>query len=1037
MKTGKGLRAVRAADRMRAVIAAAVLALAAVFCICAAVSVPFTVAEKTQADVVAEFDAEYAVGTAVRVPDLQIEQGGVKLETSKRTIGPDGTVYTDDVVEIVHQGVYTVEYTASGAGGEILTETHTFSGYYPLYGTGKKNSSAYYGASSKYGGISGRDGIVVSLTSGDSFVWNEVIDLSGHTPSDHIVELYVTPNTLGTADARNLCFVLTDIYDPNNYVTVMAKKVTAVDVGAAWAEQQTFVTAGANGQLQMGLRKDDADKDFVIYEGERYGREIGNKMGSTVPGFSLPGVPKYVQNDASSISEENFLNNPQTFTFSFDAEKNVIYAGNGKTDYIVADLDAEECFESLWGGFTTGEVYLSIKGTEYLSSSLNFVITKIDGEDVGIKAAGGNKIIDKEAPSLTVDVPETVPEAVVDVPYKLFPATANDVYDGEIVPAVTVVSGGEQIEVKDGAFVPASAASYLLTYTATDYSGNSVSQTVSVTARKGRVLSLSLDEAEPAQNLTGKQVGVAGYSAENVSGTLQVDITATRIADAQGNAVTDGVRYAVTDGAFCPMYDGRYRIDYLARDYLVEVSRSYEISVDNNPAVVMIDDAALPRYFISGMVYETPQMTGYWFDESGPHEIAAAVSWSGDGDAEFTQAKGLFTPVAEDRVTVRFTAAYGERQSAVKTYEVPAVDVGYNDAQLHIDKYFAVSSGNAVISAESDRISLQTDADTSVAFANTLQAANFEFRFAVGSIGRFGISLTAVSDPYKRLEVRYEDLGTGKMQVTVFVPGDSYANTFSYNAGDQITLKYYDAARVLYLTEKLSVDISKMFAGFDDSVWLDVTFEEAGTADFYELNGQILTNIAADWIKPMIVVDVETGDRMLNDIYYVEKCTIADVLDTYVIAYMYMTTPTGAYATATDGTILNSSADYGRSYEVLLDMYGVYTVYYYAKDTAGNVQTFTFQVTVADSFAPEIITEEKDRFVKLGGEIVPAPYEVKDDLTPSDQITSYVSIIRPDGSAVSGTEPLQATMKGVYKIIYYAFDAYGNMCTQSFEITVY
>ena len=235
MKTGKGLRAVRAADRMRAVIAAAVLALAAVFCICAAVSVPFTVAEKTQADVVAEFDAEYAVGTAVRVPDLQIEQGGVKLETSKRTIGPDGTVYTDDVVEIVHQGVYTVEYTASGAGGEILTETHTFSGYYPLYGTGKKNSSAYYGASSKYGGISGRDGIVVSLTSGDSFVWNEVIDLSGHTPSDHIVELYVTPNTLGTADARNLCFVLTDIYDPNNYVTVMAKKVTAVDVGAAWA----------------------------------------------------------------------------------------------------------------------------------------------------------------------------------------------------------------------------------------------------------------------------------------------------------------------------------------------------------------------------------------------------------------------------------------------------------------------------------------------------------------------------------------------------------------------------------------------------------------------------------------------------------------------------------------------------------------------------------------------------------------------------------------------------------------------------------
>ena len=118
-------------------------------------------------------------------------------------------------------------------------------------------------------------------------------------------------------------------------------------------------------------------------------------------------------------------------------------------------------------------------------------------------------------------------------------------------------------------------------------------------------------------------------------------------------------------------------------------------------------------------------------------------------------------------------------------------------------------------------------------------------------------------------------------------------------------------------------------------------------------------------------------------------------------------------------------------------MYGTYTVYYYAKDTAGNVQTFTFQVTVVDSVAPEIKTEECDRFVALGKEIKPAEYTVSDDLSSADQITSYVCIVRPDGSGVSGKESITATMAGVYKIVYYAFDAYGNLSTQTYEITVY
>ena len=996
-----------------------------------------TVAEKRDAGTEVQFEKEYEVGETVKIPDLRLEQDGKYFDAEKKVTCPDGTVFTGDSLEIFHQGVYEVKYSAVTENGETLQETHTFEGYYPLYGMDKKNSSAYYGASEKYGGIEGRDGVVVSLASGDSFRWNEVIDLRDHTMTDHLVELYVTPNMLGTADARNLCFVLTDVYDPDNYVTVMAKKVTAVSVGAAWAEQQTFVTAGANGQLQMGMRKDDGDKDFVIYEGERYGREIGNKMGTTVPNFSLPGVPKYVQNDASSVSEKNFLENPQILTLSFNFEKSVVYAGNGEKDILVADLDAEECFDTLWGGFTTGEVYLSIKGTEYLSSSLNFVITKIDGEDVGNKAAAGNKIVDKEAPVLTVNVPQTVPEAVVDVPYSLFSATANDLYDGKIEPKVTVTSAGKEVEVSDGKFIPEAAATYIVTYTASDYSGNMVSREVSVTAKRGRTLSITLADAPAGEFLTGTLVPVAEYTASNVSGTLNMKITAIRVADGKGNSILDGERYEVKDGKFCPMYDGKYRIEYQASDYLVpRVIRSYEMTVGINPDVVIIGEAELPRYYISGMVYETPSLLGYWFDESGPHEVVSEVSWSADG-VSFTKANDLFAPVANGTLTLRFVAAYKDKTEAVKMYTVDAQDVGYNDAKLRIKDYFKVTSGSALVGAESDKILVAVDGQADLVFINTLQTASFSFRYSVGKIGQFSIRLTAADDEEKMIEVGYTDLKTGKMSVTASVMGASYTKQFNYNAGDELVLRYYDSSRKLQVTDKLAIDLSEDFVGFGGKVWMDVSFAEGGEAQLYELNGQLLTNISADRIKPMIVVDVEAGDRMLNDVYHVEKCTIADVLDTYVIAYMYMTTPYGGFAKATDGTVLDGSAYYGREYDILLDQYGVYTVYYYAKDTAGNQQTFTFQVTVVDSFPPTIVTAEKNRFVALGGEIKPAKYEVKDDLSSEKEIRSYVCIIRPDGSGVSGVTSVKATMKGVYKIIYYAIDAYGNTSTLTYEITVY
>ena len=78
------------------------------------------------------FETEYAVGTIVTVPTTQIVYNGKALETSKKIVCPDGTVLTGETVEIVHQGDYTVEYSALSEAGERLSKVYTFEGLHTM-----------------------------------------------------------------------------------------------------------------------------------------------------------------------------------------------------------------------------------------------------------------------------------------------------------------------------------------------------------------------------------------------------------------------------------------------------------------------------------------------------------------------------------------------------------------------------------------------------------------------------------------------------------------------------------------------------------------------------------------------------------------------------------------------------------------------------------------------------------------------------------------------------------------------------------------
>lgn len=128
------------------------------------------------------------------------------------------------------------------------------------------------------------------------------------------------------------------------------------------------------------------------------------------------------------------------------------------TSSLICDLDESLFFTSLWDGFTTGEVYMSIHAEGYQNSLMNMVIT-----DIGDRKLSDNVFCDVDAPTLTVDYADytasTVPDAQLNRPYRVFDATAYDSRDGQL-PVTTNVyynyrsTSKARIPVDNGVFTP-------------------------------------------------------------------------------------------------------------------------------------------------------------------------------------------------------------------------------------------------------------------------------------------------------------------------------------------------------------------------------------------------------------------------------------------------------------------------------------------------------------------------------------------------------------------------------------------------------
>ena len=168
------------------------------------------------------YRSKYILGSNINIPQAVLSYEGEEYLADGTVVYPSGKCLSTDRVQLDEAGLYTVEYkTAIEIGGKRrnIEETVDFAVVSSAYSVSDERSSVVYGKDTSQYNLD-MNGLTVNLQSGDVLNVNRPIDLNNSTSREAICELSVLPATKGSAEVLRVNMVLTDCYDPTNYVTI-------------------------------------------------------------------------------------------------------------------------------------------------------------------------------------------------------------------------------------------------------------------------------------------------------------------------------------------------------------------------------------------------------------------------------------------------------------------------------------------------------------------------------------------------------------------------------------------------------------------------------------------------------------------------------------------------------------------------------------------------------------------------------------------------------------------------------------------------
>lgn len=881
------------------------------------------------------------------------------------------------------------------------------------YSVSGASSSVHYGSHDTYS--TEKSGLVVKLAPNDTFNYNKVIDLSKMTADDNLLSLFPTPSVMGISNAHFLTILLTDAHDASNKINITCWDPWQDKWGADHFYMYTFATgqtSAGKSALTGGIAKGSTygTEGLVSFSGQESG---GAEVGS------------------------------REITMAFDYEQKQLFGTKYTIENpLVADYDSTEFYDLVWDGFTTGEVFLSIIAGNYSSSTFDFVVTNIAGEDLSQETFTPDK-----KPTLSVDL-EQFGDKMETVTGELFPiptCTAYSIYDDNLTVHTKVLFGGTEIPVSNGGFVPTEAGEYTIVYETQDDYGNFSVREVKVTATTAeKDLHIVLFNEKTTFN-AGERVKIAqsvNFAGEIV-GETKLSITATLVGD-------NSVQYTIDSNTllFTPKVAGQYVLRYEYSDYVQSGTKLRMVTVEKTANAYLYDLPELPNYLIKGAKYALPVTYGYTCASGKAEDIKANIYTIADGGEEKKLDGNVYRVKANESVKIIYRVDNGgEINELSKT--IPVVDVGYG-GNLIAQNYFATLAGEIEGSATADNVSFTFTTDGIKQFVNSVQGVSFSTQFAVkgSSYKSFEVYLTDSIDETQVVKLTYL---AGNESKTFFSINDGAVYTIaqSVTVGTLFDLVYDNAKQTIKVTNNLSLPITttmdgKPFKGFSSSK-VDFAFavngvKESVKVDIYKLNNQPFYDfgVDGDYIRPEVIISAMRGDRKPGEVITLTPAIICDVLDPYVECTINVLKPDGtSFVVALDGTTLSNITDYTATFSYVVEEYGSYITSYRIKDGYANPTSYGYQNTVIDMVEPELTLKgEKVTTANVGDTVyllTPTANDANDG-----ECKVYIYLESPDGTLFNVTESLSfiANYKGIYTVYYYTCDNTGNMAFESYSIIV-
>ena len=887
------------------------------------------------------------------------------------------------------------------------------------YYVGKDDSSleyVEYGYDSIYPTLTGLE---AALVPGDVLTLKNVVDLEEMEEKDQaFVTIFPITHTKGSAEYTKVEIEIIDVYDPTNYLKVRISG--------------------------NPLMEDTSDVSYFL---------AGASNGQKLTGYETGSDKLHVNNEYGQYSVFNFsglLGNSSGTGLFYSVSQNAMYTVNyaGAKSFII-DFDDPAYFGTyIWDGFTSNEVYCRIRLDGHKKETATVLVSQYGEYDMANPA-----LCDEKAPALSVDfgeyATETVPNALKNEPYRIFPYSAFDAVDGETEVDVKVYTNyystnKKEVTIKNGKFTPRMQVPHHIVYSATDKHGNVAEKIVEIkVVASCDPLAITFGAEIPQTYVQGEQYEIPAYTTTGGIGNVAVDVSAT----------LNGEPIEIQNGAIRPNKVGTLVVTYVLQDYVEQTETiTHEIEITAAEKPTFIETPLLPKYLITGNCYTLPKIYAYNYVTGVGEAIETTVTVIENGE-EMAVNGNVYVPGNVSSAEIVYTAKVGD---AVNTYRktLPVYAVMDGD-RLDVSKYFLCGE-NGVAKAKTRAVDLTAMADEEFAFLNHVTSVYFRSDLTLTdesfNAKKVHVYLTDITDDAKQIKFTYTLTGSA----ATFYVNDNASAAMSVSGtlkkGTRLSLAfeaeqnvvYYDVANDNILQVQTYLN-GEPFEGFaKNRVYVTYAIEgvkadTSATLSVTSLNDTYFNNGPADYMEPLIdVIGSIGGEYEINSVVTLPEIIANDVLSGEVDAYITLTSPSGVVMSSTSGVRIENLLYNLTELQVKLPEYGRYTLEVSAKDNFDNETMLPLVFWVIDTQDPTLeILGTLPTNAKVGDNVSVPNAKATDNVAKELIVHRYV--FSPSGIVTElqdNETGFRATDAGTYVVVYMVSDGEGNFVSEYHKITV-